>query len=138
MARISRSSGKLLEEGHGLGLPERLEIRPLLRLAHQVGPGLVPQRPGDLLGQLVVQPVDQVAHVVGHVAQVQTVAAPIAGIEDVLQALGDLDDGLVVRQRAVAEVADAGQLGVRLTMRSVSSGSSFSFFRMSVAMNENS
>ncbi len=46
---------------------------------------LVAQRPADLLGERVVQPVDQVADVVGDVAQVQAVAAAIAGIEDLLQ-----------------------------------------------------
>ena len=75
---------------------------------------VVPQRPGDLRGQLVVQAVDQVADVVGDVAQVQALAAAIAGVEDLLQVLGGRDDDFVVGQRAVAQVADRADLGVGL------------------------
>ena len=70
------------------------------------------ERPADLHGQRVVQPVDQVAHVVGDVAQVQPVAAAIAGIEDLLEVFGGGDDRVVVRQRAMAQVVDAADLGV--------------------------
>ena len=82
------------------------------RIALAVLRGLVADRPADLHGQRVVQPVDQVADVVGDVAQVQAVAAAIAGIEDFLEVLGGGDDRVVVRQRAVAQVVDAADLGV--------------------------
>ena len=62
--------------------------------------------------QRVVQPIDQVAHVVGDIAQVQAVAAAIAGIENLLEVLGGGDDRVVVGQRAVAQVVDAAHLGV--------------------------
>ena len=70
------------------------------------------QGAADLQRERVVQAVDQVAHVVGDVAQVQAVAAAITGIEDLLEVLGGGDDGVVVRQRAVAQVVDAAHLGV--------------------------
>ena len=66
------------------------------------------------IGELVVQPVDQVADVVGDVAQVQAVAAAIARVEDLLEILGRGDDLLVVGQRAVAQVVDRAHLVVRL------------------------
>ena len=73
---------------------------------------LVPQGAGDLLRQLVVQAVDQVADVVLDVADVQVLPPPVAGIEDVQQVVEDLDDGLAAGQRLVAEVAGAAALGV--------------------------
>ena len=57
-------------------------------------PGVVPQRAGDLRGQLVVQAVDQVAHVVRHVADVQPLAAAIARVDDLLQVFDRRDDRL--------------------------------------------
>ena len=73
----------------------------------------VPQGAGDLLRQLVVQAVDQVADVVLDVAHVQVLPAPVAGIEDVQQVAEDLDDGLAAGQRLVAEMAGPAALGVR-------------------------
>ena len=55
--------GKLFEKLDRFGLPEGFEI--LLVVAHFAGAGVVPQGPADLLRQLVVQPVDQLADVVG-------------------------------------------------------------------------
>ena len=74
--------------------------------------GVVPQRPADLRGELVVQAVDQVADVVGHVAQVQPFAAAIARIDDLLQILEDRDHHFVVRQRAMAQMIDRADLAV--------------------------
>ena len=54
-----------------------------------------------------MQPVDQVAHVVGDVAHVQAVAAAVARVEDLLEVLGGRDDRFVVGQRAVPQVVDA-------------------------------
>src|SRR5205823_2409726 len=65
----------------------------------------VTQRPGDLLRELVVQAVDQVADVILDVADVQVLAAPVAGVEDVHDVGQDLDDDLTARQGTVAEVA---------------------------------
>ena len=70
------------------------------------------QGAGDLLDQLVVQAIDQVADVVLDVADVQVLPPPVAGIEDVQQIAEDLDDGLAAGQRLVAEVAGAAALGV--------------------------
>ena len=61
---------------------------------------------GDLLGQAVVQAVDQVADVVGDVAQVQVLPAAVAGVEDLPEVGQDLDDLPVARQRRVAQVMD--------------------------------
>ena len=85
MASTLRSSGSCSQEGHRLGLAEGLEVVLLLRVAVAVVARLVAAGPGDLQRQLIVQPVDQVAHVVGDVAQVQPVAAAIARIEDLLE-----------------------------------------------------
>ncbi len=73
---------------------------------------LVPQGAGDLLRQLVVQAVDQVADVVLDVADVQVLPPPVTGIKDVEQVAEDLDDGLAAGQRLVAEVAGAAALGI--------------------------
>ena len=73
---------------------------------------LMQDRPADLRGQRVVQPVDKVADVVRDVAKMQAVAAAIARIENFLQVFGGSDNRLVVWQRAVAQVADAANLGV--------------------------
>ena len=100
---------ELLQEGDGLGLAEGLEVGLLLRSAGELLARLVPQGPRDLLGQLIVQAVDQVAHVVGDVAQVQPVAPPVAGKNDVFQAFQDLDDRFVAGQRAMAQMRDRAQ-----------------------------
>ncbi len=107
-----RRSGSSFEEQHGLGLAERFEIgigRAVVRKA-----GVVPHRPADLRRQLVVQAVDQIAHVISHVAQVQTFAAAIAGIEDLLQILDRADDHVVVRQRAMTQMVDRADVAVGL------------------------
>ena len=114
MASSSRTAGNLLQEGDRLGLAEGLEVGLLLRPAGERLARLVTQGPGDLLGELIVQAVDQVAHVVGDVAQVQPVAPPVAGKDDVLQAFQDLDDRFIVGQRAMAEMRDRAQLRVGL------------------------
>ena len=90
----------------------RLELAGLPRIASAVLHRLVPDRPADLRGQRVVQPVDQVADVVSDVAQVQAVAAAIAGIENFLEVFRGGDDRVVVGQRAVAQVADVADLGI--------------------------
>ena len=106
--------GQLFEKLDRLGLAEGLELAGLPRIALALLDRLVPQRPADLHGQRVVQPVDQIAHVIGDVAQVQAVAAAVAGIEDFLEVLGGRDDRLVVGQRAVAQVADPPHFGIRV------------------------
>ena len=50
---------------------------------------------------------------IGDVAQVQAVATPIAWIEDFLEVLGRGDAiRLIVRQRAMAQMVDAANLGI--------------------------
>ena len=117
------------QELHRLGLPQRLEVALLAALRHGVwhGRGLdtlrrggplgreaVPQGAADLRGELVVQPVHEVAHVVGDVAEVQVFTAPIPGVEDLLEILAGRDDRLVVGQRAVSEVVDRGHVLIRV------------------------
>ena len=68
----------------------------------------VPEGAADLRRELVMQAVHEVAHVVGHIAEVQVLAPPVAGVEDLLEILAGPDDRLVVRERAVAEVMDRG------------------------------
>lgn len=74
----------------------------------------VPQSPPDLRGELVVQPVHEVAHVVGDIAHVQVFAATIPGVEDLLEILAGRHDCLVVRQRAMAEIVDRRDVVIRL------------------------
>ena len=71
---------------------------------------LVPQGPADLDGQLVVEPVDQIADVVFHIAHVQVLPPPVAGIEDIEQIAEDLGNRLPVGQRLVAEVASCAAI----------------------------
>ena len=73
---------------------------------------LVAQGAGDLLRQLVVQAVDQVADVVLDVADVQVLPPPVAGVEDVQQVAENFGNGLAAGQRFMAEVAGAAALGV--------------------------
>ncbi len=68
----------------------------------------------DLRRELVVQPVDQVADVIRDVARVQSFAAAVAGIDDLLEVLDGFGNHFVVGQRAVAEVADRADLAVGL------------------------
>ena len=70
------------------------------------------QSPTDLHGQLVVQAIDQVTRVVRHVADMESHAAPVAGIHHLLQIVEDLDDGLVLGQRAMPQMVDAAHFGV--------------------------
>ncbi len=114
MASSCADRRDLFQEGNGLGLAEGLEVGPLLRPAGELLAGLVAQGPGDLLGELIVQAVDQIAHVVGDVAQVQPVAPPVAGKDDVFQAFQDLHDRFVVGQRAMPQMGDRAQLRVGL------------------------
>ena len=67
---------------------------------------LVLQRAADLHGQLVVQAIDQVTRVIRDVAAVQTDAAPVPGIDHLLQIVQDLDHRFVLRQRTVPDVVD--------------------------------
>ena len=92
----------------GLLLGQGLEVRHRLRIV-----AFVPQGPGDLLGQLVVQPVDQVADVIFDVADMQILPAHVAGVEDIHQIGEDVDNGFPAGQRLMAEVIDVPALGVR-------------------------
>ena len=74
-------------------------------------------------GQAVVQAVDQVADVVGDVAEVQVLAATVAGIEDLPQIGQDVDDLPVARQRRMAQVVDRAAFLVGLDDAPVIAGS---------------
>ena len=84
---------------------DRLRLRLQIRLA-VVSLAIVPEGAGDLLGQPVVQAVDQVAHVVGDVREMQVLPAAVAGIEDLPQVRQDIDDFAVAGQWRMAEVVD--------------------------------
>lgn len=68
--------------------------------------------PGHLQDELVVQAVDDVADVILDVPQVQVLAPPDAGIEDVEKITQDLNHRLAAGQWFVAQVAGAAALGV--------------------------
>ena len=106
--------GDLLQEGDRLGLAR--DSKSALCWGPQIEflAGVVPQGAGDLLGELIVQAVDQFAYVVGDVAQVQPVAPPVAGKDDVFQAFQDLDDHVVAGQGAMAQVGDRVQFRIGL------------------------
>src|SRR5262249_30343197 len=60
----------------------------------------------------IVQSVDEVADIVGHVAAMQPLAAAVAWIDDFLEIIGGGDDFVVVGEWAVAEVIDRTDLFV--------------------------
>jgi hypothetical protein len=99
--------GKALEQLDRLLLADGFEIGLRLLLAI-----LVAQGAGDLLGEFVVQAVDQVADVVLDVAQVQVLPTPITGIKNIHQVGDDFDDGVATGQRFMAEMAGAAALGI--------------------------
>ncbi len=104
--------GNLLQKLNGLYLAEGFKVG--LFGAHFAGAGVVAQGAADLHGQLIVQRIDQIAHVVQHIAHVQPFAAAEAGIENLLQIFAAGDDHVVVRQRAMAQVIDRADLAVGL------------------------
>ena len=58
-----------------------------------------------------MQAVDQLADVIADVPLVQTFLATIARVDDLLQVFDDLDDDIVVGQRAMSQVVDRADLG---------------------------
>ena len=121
--------GDLFQELDRLRLPERLEVggvdtflddirheRQLAAMDGRLGScrHAVAQGPADLRRQFVVETVDEVADVVGDVAEMEILAPPVAGIEDLLEVLAGGDDRLVLGQRAVPEVLDRGNVLIRL------------------------
>ena len=121
--------GDLPEKLNRLRLPERLEVggvdtflddirdeRQLAAMDGRLGPRrhAVAQGPADLRRQLVVETVDEVTDMVGDVAEMEIFAPPVAWIEDLFEVLAGGDDRLVLRQRAVPEVLDRGNVLIRL------------------------
>ena len=74
---------------------------------------VVPQGPGDLMGEPVVEAVDQVADVVADVPHVEVLAAAEARVEDLAEVGQDLDDLAIAGQGRMAEVVDPAALLVR-------------------------
>ena len=93
--------GKRLQEADHDSLGLCLEIS--LAVA---GAAIVAECPGDLLRQPVVETVDQIAHMIGHVAQMEVLASSVAGVEDLAQVGQDIDDLAVTGQRRVPEVVN--------------------------------
>ena len=83
------------------------------------GLAVVAEGAGDLLGQPVVQAVDQLADVVRNVAPIQILPPAVAGVEDLPQIAQDVDDFAIARQRAMAEVVDRAALSYVSTIRCV-------------------
>src|SRR5262249_39536870 len=69
---------------------------------------------GDLLGQAIVQAVDQVADVIGDVADVQVLPTAVAGVEDLPEIGQDVDDLAVTGERRMAQVVDRAAVLVGL------------------------
>ena len=78
------------------------------------GVAVVAECPGDLLRQPVVQAVDQVADVIGDVAEVQVLSPSVARVEDLTQVGQDVDDLAIAGQRRVPEVVDGAAFLVGL------------------------
>ena len=113
--QLPPQSGNPLQEGDGHTLALSRVVRFVRqRVEAPFDAGFVLQGAGDLRRQRVVQAVDQVADVVGDVADVQPLTAAIAGVEDVLQVLDRRDDLFVFGQRAMPQVVDRADGGVGL------------------------
>jgi len=101
-----------IEELEGLGLAERF----IVNLGTFSAFGLaalsliVTERTSDLLSQLVVQAVDQVANVVEDVSEMEILATSIAGEDDFLEIAGDINDGIVAGKGAVSQVMNLSDL----------------------------
>ncbi len=74
----------------------------------------VEQGPSDLRGESIVEGIDQVADVVGHIACVQAFATAKAWVKDVLQILENLDHHFVLGERAVPQMVDSIRGMVRI------------------------
>ena len=61
-----------------------------------------------------MQAVDQVAHMVGDIPEMQVLPAPVAGIKDLPQVRQDVDDLAIAGQGGVAQVMNRAALFVRL------------------------
>jgi hypothetical protein len=82
-------------DGHGLSLGFVVAFGIDLRIF--IDAVVVLQGTGDLPGQLIVQAVDQIAHVIGDVPDVQPFAAAVPWVENVLQIGDAFDDFVVIR-----------------------------------------
>ncbi len=91
---------------------------------------LVPQRAGNLFGQLVMQPVNQIADMVHHIAAVQLFTPPIAGKQNLPQVIDDADDNIVVGERAVPKMVDRRQLVISLDDAACEFGQFFFFAKV--------
>ena len=107
--------GERLQELDRLLLTDRLEVGLDLAAVQLVSATeVVPEGAGDLLSQPIVQSVDQVADVIRDVAEVQILPLAVAGEENLLQIVGDADDRLDARQRAVTEVVGRFDFLIRI------------------------
>ena len=99
--------GQSLEELDRLDLGERLVIDVRGLLAH-----VVPQGPGDLRRQLVVQGIDQAADVVLDIADMEILPATETGVDDLIKIADDVHDAFAAGQRLMPEMIDPTALGV--------------------------
>ena len=67
------------------------------RFAYAGGPCLVTQGPTDLDGQLIVQAVDQLTHVILYTSAMESLSAPKAGVKDFLECVDYEDNFIVIR-----------------------------------------
>ena len=70
------------------------------------------QSPSNLLGEFIVQPVDDIPYVKLNVADVQILAPAITGIQNVHEVGQDIHNRFAARKRRVAEVVDSTALGI--------------------------
>src|SRR6516162_6591719 len=72
----------------------------------------VTERACNLIDQLIMQAIDQVAHMILHVADVQVLPAPIAGVKQFKEIGKNLDDCLATGKRLVSQMTRAPALGI--------------------------
>ncbi len=74
--------------------------------ANAIDPICVDQCTGNLGGESIVKGIDQVAHVVRHIAGMKSLSATKTGIKNIFQVFDDLNDDFVLGERTVAQVVD--------------------------------
>ena len=75
---------------------------------------IVTERPADLLGEFVVQDIDQPTDVIADVPDVQVLAFAVTGIHHLAQVGNNIRHRLAARQRLVAQVVQPAATAVRV------------------------
>src|SRR5262249_34265936 len=69
----------------------------------------VPQGPGELLRERVVQRIDEVADVIPDISRMQILPAAVTGKNDFLEVLDDFDHRREIRERTMPQVIDLAE-----------------------------